>query len=155
MNPHQMGKVSSRAFCIILFTLWKKVCILSVWLYGLKYCVVLINNQMEHYWSSKTMVGTIGLVSIVPTKINSTYICLISEQHRLASTFYKESQSKPFATKRTMKLHKNLDFLWKIKTLTSKFQIFRLSRPIPSCPDPENIRIRQKNIRHGPMSLEP
>ena len=42
-----------------------------------------------------------------------------------------------------------------IKTLKSKFRIFGLSRPIPSCPDPENIRIRQKNIRHGPMSLEP
>ena len=30
-----------------------------------------------------------------------------------------------------------------------------LCRPILSRPDTENIRIRQKIIRHGPMSLEP
>ena len=105
-----VNPVSSRAFCIILFTLWKKVCILSVWLYGLKYCVVLINNQMEALLVFKDH-GRYYWPGFNGTYQDQWYLHnMFNIRTTQASTFNKESQSKPFATKRTMKLYKNSDF---------------------------------------------
>ena len=71
-------------------------------------------TRWRHYWSSKTMVGTIGLASIVLTKINGTYICLISKQHRLPLSI-KNPRANLLSQREQwkLKLYKNLDFLWK------------------------------------------